>query len=84
MTLANTGHFLGGQCLFRATGDTSGPVTIFDGFVSFLSTDRDRLDTGFAFATVELGMDLLGMIFKHRTSLLLFLLFLPIFFLFLG
>lgn len=83
MTLANTGHFLGGQCFFRATGNTSGPVTVFDGLVSFLATDGDRLDTGFPFPTVELGMNLLGMIFEHRTSLL-FLLSLPIFFLFLG
>lgn len=65
MTLANAGHFLGSQCFFGATGDTSGPVTIFDGLVSFLATDGDRLDTGFAFATVELGMDLLGVIFEH-------------------
>ena len=79
LTLANTGHLLGGQCLFRATGDTSGPVPIFDGLVTLLATNTNRLDTSFPFPTMELGMDLLGMIFEHRASLL-FLLSLPIFF----
>ena len=69
LTLANTGHLLGGQCLFGATGDTPGPVPIFDGLVTLLATNTNRLDTSFPFPTMELGMDLLGMIFEHCGSL---------------